>query len=168
MAPAAVSPLTLKVSLSSMPVATGAMTGIIPAVYRSRMIWTFISTGRPTKPSSGSSASHTIMSSSLPEMPTARPPASLIAWTMRLLTRPDSTISTTSTVSLVVTRLPRTKRLSMPRRPSRSLIIGPPPWQTTGFMPTCFISTTSRANSAIASSSPMAFPPNLTTTTAPE
>mgnify|MGYP006215368697 CR=1 FL=1 len=32
MAPAAVSPLTLKVSLSAMPVATGATTGMMPAL----------------------------------------------------------------------------------------------------------------------------------------
>ena len=48
-----------------------------------------------------------------------------------------------------------------------SLIIGPPPWTTTGFTPTCRISTMSRAKLSIASSSPIALPPNLMTTVAP-
>ena len=36
------------------------------------------------------------------------------------------------------------------------LIIGPPPWMMTGFTPTCRINTTSRANSIIAASLPIA------------
>jgi hypothetical protein len=91
----------------------------------------------------------------------------MMACTMRLLTSPVSTISTTSTVALSVTRLPRTNSDLMPSRASRSLIIGPPPCTTTGFTPTCRISTMSRANSAIAASSPIALPPNFTTTIAP-
>ena len=92
----------------------------------------------------------------------------MIACTMRLLTRPVSTISTTSTVAWSVTRLPRTNADSMPSLSSISLIIGPPPCTTTGFTPTCRISTMSRANSAMALASPIALPPNFTTTTAPE
>ncbi len=91
----------------------------------------------------------------------------MMACTIRLFTRPDRIISTTSTVALSVTRLPRTKSDAIPSLSSIWLIIGPPPCTTTGFTPTCRISTISRANSAIAASSPMALPPNLTTTTAP-
>ena len=48
---------------------------------------------------------------SLPEMPTALPPCRLMAVTMSLLMRPASTISTTSTVGLSVTRRPCTNSL---------------------------------------------------------
>ena len=54
-------------------------------------------------------------SSSLPDRPTARPPSSMIACTIRLFTRPVSTISTTSMVVWSVTRLPRRKRESIPQ-----------------------------------------------------
>ena len=95
------------------------------------------------------------------------PPWSLIAWTMRLLIRPESTISTTSTVAASLTRLPSTKVEGMSRRFSISLIIGPPPCTTTGLTLHCFISTTSRAKSARAASLPMAWPPSLMTMVAP-
>ena len=71
---------------------------------------------------------------------------------MRLLIRPASTISTTSTVAASLTRLPSTNSERMSSRFSMSLIIGPPPWTTTGLTLHCFISTTSRANSSIAAS----------------
>ena len=48
-----------------------------------------------------------------------------------------------------------------------SLIIGPPPCTTTGFTLHCFISTTSRANSSMPASLPMAWPPSLMTMVAP-
>ncbi len=45
---------------------------------------------------------------------------------------------------------------------SRSPICGPPPWTMTGFMPTSFSITTSRANPALSAGSVIALPPYLT------
>ena len=143
------------------------MTGMISASNSLRSTVGSTWAGVPTNPSAGSVGVQTISRASLPVSPTARPPASLIAWTMRLLTRPASTISTTSIVASSVTRLPFTHSLSTPRRLSISLIIGPPPWTTTGFTPTWRISTMSRAKLSISSWSPIALPPNFTTTVAP-
>ena len=89
-----------------------------------------------------------------------------MAVTISLLIFPASTISTTSTVAASVTRRPSTKEERIWRRSSIALICGPPPWTTTGLIPTCFSSTTSRAKSLAASSSPMAWPPYLMTMTA--
>ena len=72
---------------------------------------------------------------------------------------------TMSTVSASVTRRPSTKVDSLPSRAMSSVICGPPPWTTTGFMPTRRMRTTSWANS---SRSLMALPPYLTTTVLPE
>src|SRR3954452_8168957 len=44
---------------------------------------------------------------------------------------------------------------------------GPPPWTTTGFIPTYLRSTTSRANSSLRSASSIAAPPYLITTVLP-
>jgi hypothetical protein len=44
---------------------------------------------------------------------------------------------------------------------------GPPPWTTTGFMPTYLSSTTSRAKSSLSASSVIAAPPYLITTVRP-
>src|SRR5690606_15561862 len=46
-------------------------------------------------------------------------------------------------------------------------ICGPPPWTTTGFMPTSFISTTSRAKPLFRASSIIALPPYLMTMVLP-
>ncbi len=67
-------------------------------------------------------------------------------------------------VSLSVTRMPSTKRVSLPMRSSTLPICGPPPCTTTGWMPTCLSSTTSRAKSCLSASSTMALPPSLITT----
>jgi hypothetical protein len=80
---------------------------------------------------------------------------------------PDSTISTISTVAASVTRRPSMNSLLIFSRSSMLPICGPPPCTTIGFMPTCFISTTSRAKSLATFSSPMAWPPYLTTTVRP-
>ena len=48
---------------------------------------------------------------------------------------------------------------------SRSPICGPPPWTITGFMPTSFSITTSRAKPAFSSGSVIALPPYLMTMT---
>ena len=44
---------------------------------------------------------------------------------------------------------------------SRSPICGPPPWTITGFMPTSFSITTSRAKPAFSAGSVIALPPYL-------
>src|ERR1700760_2791331 len=44
---------------------------------------------------------------------------------------------------------------------------GPPPWITTGFMPTYLSNTTSRANSSLSAASVIAAPPYLITTVLP-
>ena len=85
----------------------------------------------------------------MPVRPMARPPCWLIRLTMSLLTRPPSTISTTSMVSRSVTRMPCTNSPFLPTRFSMSSICGPPPWTTTGFMPTSFSNTTSRAKECL-------------------
>ena len=104
---------------------------------------------------------------SLPEMPTALPPCRLMAVTISLLMRPASTISTTSTVGLSVTRSPFTNSLLSCKRLSMPAICGPPPCTTIGFTPACFRSTMSWAKAAARPASPMAWPPYLTTTVWP-
>ena len=108
MAPATVSPLMLKVSPAS-PAPSGAMTGIISASKSVFSTVGSISRGLPTNPNFGSATSQVIKLASLPDRPTARPPCALMACTIRLLTRPDRTISTTSIVAASVTRFPSTK-----------------------------------------------------------
>ncbi len=76
-----------------------------------------------------------------------------------------------STVSASVTRRPLRNSGTLPRRPINSLICGPPPWMTTGRIPTDRIRTMSCANSSSASASlppASALPPYFTTTTLPE
>ena len=82
---------------------------------------------------------------SLPERPTARPPAALMPLTICLLIEPVSTISTTSMAAASVTRNPSTKDEGIASFFSIAPICGPPPWTTTGSMPVCFISTMSCA-----------------------
>lgn len=90
------------------------------------MVWRIsglMASGSPTKPRSSTvtlpdtgsvlvSASFlaTTMLPSLPDRPTARPPAALMAVTMCLLIEPVRTISTTSTAASSVTRKPSMKR----------------------------------------------------------
>jgi hypothetical protein len=93
------------------------------------------------------------------------PPSALIAMTISLLIEPASTISTTSTVRLSVTRRPARNSLLMPSRSSISPICGPPPWTTTGLTPEVSRSVMSRAKARASSASPMAWPPYFTTTT---
>src|SRR5439155_8580607 len=98
---------------------------------------------------------------SLPESPIARPPWWLMRPTMSLLILPTSTISTISTVSSSVTRMPPTKRGSLPRRFISAPICGPPPWTITGLMPTRRRRITSRANGSLRSARSIAAPPYL-------
>ena len=104
---------------------------------------------------------------SLPVSPIARPPARLRRLTISLLTSPPSTISTTSMVSSVVTRIPSINFDSIFNRSSKSPICGPPPCTTIGRIPTACIKTISLANEALRSSSVIAFPPYLTTIVRP-
>ena len=108
-----------------------------------------------------------ISCASLPESPTARPPTAWIAPTICLLMLPASTISTISTVAESVTRRPSTNSLLILRRSSIALICGPPPWTTTGLMPTCLSSTMSRAKPSASAAEPIAWPPYLTTKVLP-
>ncbi len=106
----------------------------------------------------------------------------LIAETISRLTLPTSTMRAMSSVSASVTRNPSRNSTSLPRRRIMSPIWGPPPWTTTGSIPTERSSTMSWAKVAsvpvagtISTSSPSwsvdaasALPPYLTTTTLPE
>ena len=95
-------------------------------------------------------------SPSLPDMPSALPPAALIQPTSSLLIAPDNTIRPpwrflhrcgTQTIDKFAFDA---KLLSI------APICGPPPWTTTGFIPTAFSSTISAAKSCASAASPMA------------
>ena len=83
---------------------------------------------------------------SSPDSPTAYEPCRFTDATISRLTLPTSAMRTMSTVSASVTRRPSTNSGSLPSRRMRSVICGPPPCTTTGFMPTSRMSTTSVAN----------------------
>src|SRR6059036_3585755 len=87
--------------------------------------------------------------------------------TISLLILPTRTISTISTVSSSVTRMPPTKDGSLPSRFMRAPICGPPPWTMTGLMPTRRSRMTSSANDSFRSAWSMAAPPYLMTTDFP-
>src|SRR5262245_48308708 len=87
--------------------------------------------------------------------------------TISLLIFPTSTISTISTVSSSVTRMPPTKRGSLPRRFISAPIWGPPPCTITGSMPTSRSRITSSANGCLRSACSIAAPPYLMTTVLP-
>ena len=105
---------------------------------------------------------------SSPESPTAYEPWRFTDATISRFTLPTSAMRTMSTVSASVTRSPSTNSGSLPRRRMSSLICGPPPCTTTGFMPTRCISTTSCAKRSASAGSSMAWPPYLMTTVRPE
>ena len=106
-------------------------------------------------------------SPSLPLSPTALPPWRLMRPTIALLILPTSTISTISTVSASVTRMPPTNCGSLPSFFMSAPICGPPPWTITGLMPTRWSRMTSSANCALRSACSMAAPPYLMTTDFP-
>src|SRR5882672_3900955 len=87
--------------------------------------------------------------------------------TISLLILPTSTISTISTVSSSVTRMPPTKRGSLPRRFMRAPICGPPPWTMTGLMPTSRRRITSLAKRSFRSARSIDAPPYLMTMVLP-
>ena len=105
---------------------------------------------------------------SSPESPTAYEPCWLTDATISRLTLPTSAMRTMSTVSASVTRRPSTNSGSLPSRRISSVICGPPPCTTTGFMPTSRMSTTSWANRSASAGSSIAWPPYLMTTVLPE
>ncbi len=154
----------------------GAITGITSLAENGANTLALILVGSPTNPKSSTrsmfdpgvrilrrSCSALTKPPFLPEMPLAKPPAASIAVTMFVLISPASTRSTIFTVALSVTRSPASNLLSMPCSFSILPIWGPPPWTTTGLMPTCLINMTSRAKSWISAGLPMAWPPNLIT-----
>ena len=105
---------------------------------------------------------------SFPDKPIPLPPSLLISITISLLIEPDNTISTIFMVSLSVTLKPFIKLLSTPSLSSISFIFGPPPWTTTGLIPTCFRSTISLAKLELRFFSPITAPPSLTVIFLPE
>src|SRR5256712_3030601 len=151
------------------------MTGMKPASSRSRIGSVFTSSTSPTRPISTSSPFASRCSrrrarsspASFPESPTALPPWWLIRPTIALLILPTRTISTISTVSSSVTRMPPTKRGSMPRRFMRAPICGPPPWTMTGLIPTKRSRITSSATGSWGPARSIAAPPYLMTTVLP-
>ena len=122
------------------------------------------------------------MLASSPDRPTANDPCTFMADTISRLTLPMRTMLAISRVSASVTRLPSTNSGTLPSLAMSSPICGPPPWTTTGSMPTERMSTTSCANDANASASPASspsviaspstgvntLPPYLMTTTFPQ
>mmetsp|Transcript_37436 Transcript_37436/g.105685 ORF Transcript_37436/g.105685 Transcript_37436/m.105685 type:complete len:255 (+) Transcript_37436:257-1021(+) len=165
--PAAVSALMLRAWPPS-PEATVAMTGMVSLSTRVRMRPAFTPVTSPTNPMSFSTICRArIVFPSLPHMPTALPPASLMRETMLLFTRPTSTISTRSMVGPSVTRRPFLKFGFMPTFSSHELISGPPPWTSTGRMPTQARSTMSATTPALSLSSFIAAPPYLITMVLP-
>ena len=98
---------------------------------------------------------------SWPVRPTALPPCWLMRPTISWFSSPK-TISTTFITRSSVTRMPCRNSLLMPILVSRSPICGPPPCTITGFMPTSFSITTSRAKPAFNAGSVIALPPYFT------
>ena len=153
----------------------GAITGMVSDFMMVCSTSGLTVSGSPTKPRSTATFSPVLGSvwviaslrattrlPSLPERPTARPPAALMPVTICLLIEPVSTISTTSTAASSVTRRPSMKVELMFSFLSMAPICGPPPCTTTGSMPVCFISTMSWAKSC-APVPVMALPPYFTT-----
>ena len=160
--PAAVSALTLSACPVS-SIATVATTGTCPLSTSccSTLVSTLVTS--PTKPHSGSRTFPRNVLPSLPQTPTARPPAVLMSDTRDLFTLPTSTISTISIVSASVTRRPFLKTGSMPTLASHWLISGPPPWTRMGRMPTVLRRTRSLMTRSLRPSLVIAAPPYLTT-----
>src|SRR5437762_3327278 len=152
MAPAAASPFTLRTSPEARSSAAGAMIGTRPASPSSSTSALSTRVTRPTKPSSASSRSARSIPPSIPVRPTAGTPRPRSAATTRPFARPPRTASATSRVPASLTRRPRTKRVSIPRRSAHSPTRGPPPCTTTSGWPASFSATT--ASSAASSSAP--------------
>src|SRR5436305_439122 len=126
-----------------------------PLSSRRRMGSVLTSSTSPTRPAS------------FPDRPTAWPPWWLMSPTICLLILPTRTISTISTVSASVTRMPPTKRGSLPSRFISAPIWGPPPCTMTGLRPTRRRRMTSSAKGSLRSARSIAAPPYLMTIVLP-
>mmetsp|Transcript_18574 Transcript_18574/g.25749 ORF Transcript_18574/g.25749 Transcript_18574/m.25749 type:complete len:270 (+) Transcript_18574:281-1090(+) len=171
--PAAISPATVSALMfSAFPSeseATLATTGITPASQRELRSSQFTAVTSPTNPNSSLlMALARISCPSLPQTPTALPPAWSMRATSDLFTRPTNTISTTSMVALSVIRSPEGEKLgAMSSLVSQLLISGPPPCTRMGFNPRHHSSTRSLTTSSLRVSSFIAAPPYFTTTVRP-
>ena len=148
----------------------GEITGTVSASTALRICASSTPTTSPTKPRSTSSpfssrckGSLVTWKTSLPGMPTARPPNSLIVSTIFGLIVPLKTSSTIRIDCSHVTRRPLTNRALMPASRIRLVIALPPPWIRTGLMPTASKNTTSRSSRSTVCSSSIALPPYLMT-----
>ena len=124
-------------------------------------------TTSPTNPRASERGVALIRLASSPESPTARAPCTLMVLTMSRLTFPTRTMRTRSIVSASVTRKPSWNSTSLPTRSISAPIWGPPPWTTTGSIPTERMRTMSSANEARASSSSTTSSPALAASTLP-
>src|SRR6267143_1230081 len=146
-----------------------------PLSSRRRMGSVLTSSTSPTRPMSTSSplASRCPRRrarrspASFPERPTALPPWWLMSPTICLLILPTRTISTISTVSWSVTRMPPTNCGSFPSRFISAPIWGPPPCTMTGLRPTRRRRITSSAKGSLRSARSIAAPPYLMTIVLP-
>ena len=137
------------------------ITGVMPVANKSRINPVLTRSTRPTRPNSGSSGTASSNLESRPVKPIARPASPAISCESSLESFVNAP-SITSSASGVVTRNPRKKWLSMPKRTKSFSITGPPPCTTTtgleAFKP-AISSATARRNSRLF----MALPPYLTT-----
>ena len=100
---------------------------------------------------------------SIPHNPRALPPNFSIKETKSLFTFPPRTIWTTSMVTSSVYLNPFINSLLWFNLFSKSEIAGPPPWTTTGSIPTHFINIISLITVSFSSSFIIAFPPYFIT-----
>ena len=164
-AEAAASALMLRTRLgSSSSIAIEETTGMRPDSRRSRTAPGSTPEMSPTRPKSTSPPAASTprrlfalkSAPSSPEMPTARLSRLFRRETSRRWTWPVRTILTISIASGVVTRTPSLKGVSIPSLDSIALTCGPPPWTTTGNIPTCWRNCTSAAKASCASGSVIA------------
>ena len=113
--------------------ATGAITGINPALITARIGVTSTLDIFPTNPNSGFSMLAWRMPPSTPDRPIALPPSALKDATIPLFTIPVSTAMTISKLFASVTRNPRTNRGLTPWRSIHCEITLPPPCTSTGW-----------------------------------
>src|ERR1044071_8618211 len=155
----------------STPRAVGLITGVMLRRMHSRKGSVSTPVTSPTKPMSTSSPEAPLgqcfrqVKISAPENPRALPPRAVRAFTISGLISRDSTCSTTFTAASPVTRRPWTKAALSPAESMARVMAMPPPWTTTGLMPTASRNTMSRATPSRTGGSgeSMKLPPYLTT-----
>src|SRR5262249_11917262 len=121
----------------------GAITGTYPRSHSTFSSRLSTLTTSPTSPNRGSRTAAISSRPSAPHSPIARPPSAPICATSSLLMSPRMTMRATSRASASVWRSPSTNRVSLPIRPSHSVIIGPPPWTSIGRIPAAWSQTSS-------------------------